>query len=131
MDDEAPFHAALDENPADIAMRLVFADWLEERGDWRAEGYRWMGQHHKWPTDQRADDGLPWGWWSVADPSSIHAELPQVLHRPMYRVLSPEYAWAFETRREAEETLCRAIRLSRDLDARPDSRRPSGKPDAS
>lgn len=38
--DEAAFHAAIDAAPDDATLRLVFADWLEERGDPRAEGYR-------------------------------------------------------------------------------------------
>ena len=47
--DEDAFQTALDTNPADFAVRLIFADWLEDRGDWRAAGYRWMGVHRKWP----------------------------------------------------------------------------------
>lgn len=38
--DEAAFQALLDEHPDDHTTRLVFADWLEERGDPRAAGYR-------------------------------------------------------------------------------------------
>ena len=34
------FLRAIAANPADEAKRLVFADWLEERGDWRAEFLR-------------------------------------------------------------------------------------------
>lgn len=40
---EDAFHAALDADPSDAITRLVFADWLEERGDPRAEGYRALG----------------------------------------------------------------------------------------
>jgi uncharacterized protein (TIGR02996 family) len=40
MNDEEAFQAALDADPNDRTTRLVFADWLEERGDRRAEGYR-------------------------------------------------------------------------------------------
>lgn len=43
MADESDFQAALDANPEDHTTRLVFADWLEERGDSRAEGYRALG----------------------------------------------------------------------------------------
>lgn len=34
------FLRAIAEEPDDDACRLVFADWLEERGDWRAEFFR-------------------------------------------------------------------------------------------
>ena len=37
MHDEAAFLQAIQEHPADTALRLVFADWLEERGDVRGE----------------------------------------------------------------------------------------------
>ena len=37
MHDEQAFLQAMQENPDDTFLRLVFADWLEERGDQRAE----------------------------------------------------------------------------------------------
>jgi uncharacterized protein (TIGR02996 family) len=38
--EEADFVAAIRERPGDDARRLIFADWLEERGDRRAEYLR-------------------------------------------------------------------------------------------
>src|SRR6266545_3689729 len=43
MTTEDDFHRALDANIDDWQTRLVFADWLQERGDPRAEGYRALG----------------------------------------------------------------------------------------
>lgn len=43
MTTEEDFQAALDAHPEDWQTRLVFADWLEEQGDPRAEGYRALG----------------------------------------------------------------------------------------
>jgi uncharacterized protein (TIGR02996 family) len=40
MTDERAFLAAISANPADMAARLVYADWLDERGDRRAEFVR-------------------------------------------------------------------------------------------
>jgi len=40
MTTEEEFQRALDARPHDRQLRLVFADWLEERGDPRATGYR-------------------------------------------------------------------------------------------
>lgn len=37
MHDEQAFLQAMQENPEDNTLRLVFADWLEERGDPRGE----------------------------------------------------------------------------------------------
>jgi uncharacterized protein (TIGR02996 family) len=43
MTTEDDFQLALDANPGDWQTRLVFADWLEERGDPRGPGYRALG----------------------------------------------------------------------------------------
>ena len=43
MNCEQDFQKALDANPTDATLRLVFADWLEEHDDPRAEGYRAVG----------------------------------------------------------------------------------------
>lgn len=40
MDDEAAFVRAIRANPDDAALRLVFADWLEDRGDPRSQFVR-------------------------------------------------------------------------------------------
>lgn len=40
MTDTLSFLRAIAANPGDEATRLVFADWLEENGDWRAEFLR-------------------------------------------------------------------------------------------
>ena len=49
---EADFQKALDASPEESTIRLVFADWLEENGDPRAEGYRALGVNgwraHHW-----------------------------------------------------------------------------------
>src|SRR5262249_30719954 len=62
MTDEAAFQAGLDDNPRNHDLRLVFADWLEEQGDWRAASYRWMGTHrkHPYPADRS------WDWWDAS-----------------------------------------------------------------
>jgi uncharacterized protein (TIGR02996 family) len=54
MTTEDDFQAALDANPEDWQTRLVFADWLQERADPRAEGYRALGVQRVWPWH---------GWW--------------------------------------------------------------------
>jgi uncharacterized protein (TIGR02996 family) len=59
---EDDFQAALDANPGDHHTRLVFADWLEERGDERAEGYRYFGRYKRRPKSEKCD-GSFWQWW--------------------------------------------------------------------
>jgi uncharacterized protein (TIGR02996 family) len=52
--EEDAFQARLDEHPDDHTTRLVFADWLEERGDPRASGYRALGLLRRWPFEYDA-----------------------------------------------------------------------------
>jgi uncharacterized protein (TIGR02996 family) len=47
---EDDFQAALDANPTDWQTRLVLADWLQERGDPRAGGYRALGVQRVCPS---------------------------------------------------------------------------------
>src|SRR5262249_13386737 len=42
---EDDFQNALDAQPGDWQTRLVFADWLQDRSDPRAEGYRALGMN--------------------------------------------------------------------------------------
>jgi uncharacterized protein (TIGR02996 family) len=48
MSDEGPFHAAIAARPDDGINLLVFADWLDDRSDPRAGGYRAMGRGPLW-----------------------------------------------------------------------------------
>lgn len=56
-DDEEGFNRALDANPNDHHTRMVFADWLQDRNDPRAEGYRALGQLRKTAFRYRDNDG--------------------------------------------------------------------------
>jgi uncharacterized protein (TIGR02996 family) len=51
---EDDFQAALDADPADWQTRLVLADFLQERGDPRADGYRALGALRKRPAPSSA-----------------------------------------------------------------------------
>jgi uncharacterized protein (TIGR02996 family) len=57
MTEEEAFIQAIADNPADDTPRLIFADWLEERGDPRAEFIRVQCALHQLPSDdsQRAE----------------------------------------------------------------------------
>ena len=70
--EEAAFQAALDAHPADHTTRLVFADWLQERGDPRAEGYRALGMLGIRPRTAESDTWRLY-WYKtpvLTDPSS-------------------------------------------------------------
>jgi uncharacterized protein (TIGR02996 family) len=49
MSDEEAWQAALDADPGNSLLRQVFADWLDDRGDPRASGYRVLGALGLWP----------------------------------------------------------------------------------
>jgi uncharacterized protein (TIGR02996 family) len=59
MTTEEDFQKKLDENPTDWQTRLVFADWLQERGDERAEGYRALAALRIFPS---GTDGCEVKW---------------------------------------------------------------------
>lgn len=77
MDSEEAFQAALDANPADHTTRLVFADWLDERGDIRAAGYRWLGRCEKYA--EYFEDRDDWFWIALDDCYHRHV-IPLDLH---------------------------------------------------
>jgi uncharacterized protein (TIGR02996 family) len=47
---DAGFLEAICANPDDDVPRLIFADWLEERGDPRGEFIRWRTNHGNLPN---------------------------------------------------------------------------------
>ena len=53
MNEEAGFVRAIQENPEDDSLRLVYADWLEERADIRAEYLRLESQLSRVPARLR------------------------------------------------------------------------------
>jgi uncharacterized protein (TIGR02996 family) len=124
---EDDFQKALDAQPDDWQTRLVFADWLDERGDPRAEGYRALGALRRVPFDgdpyasSRVSSRRPDGWesgWSFwggsfdyirgAKPSTLPWEWRSLL--PSNGDGHDSGTWA-KTRREAEDVA--AIAFSR------------------
>lgn len=51
--DEKAFQRALTARPYNHTVRLVFADWLQERDDPRAVGYRVLGLWGRYPLRER------------------------------------------------------------------------------
>jgi uncharacterized protein (TIGR02996 family) len=94
---EDDFQAKLDADPDDWQTRLVFADWLEERGDPRAEGYRALGVSRKRPhsmqyqSTKKSNTRLWWWEDSTADSSNGG-----------HCVLSDDWAAALDIRRSKD-----------------------------
>lgn len=70
MTGEEDFQAALDAEPDNHHLRMIFGDWLEERGDPRGAGYRALGLLRRVPCGPSADNG-DWNFhyvrWSHSD----------------------------------------------------------------
>jgi uncharacterized protein (TIGR02996 family) len=65
MTTEDDFQDTLDADPSADQLRLVFADWLQDHGDPRAEGYRALGRRSKRPRpdSQQGDAGRRFFTW--------------------------------------------------------------------
>ena len=118
--EEDAFHAMLDLNPDDHTTRKVFADWLEERGDPRAEGYRalgalgWVpylvGVPLQWTTgtynvpDSPDRSMLPYRWAEVASVGKSRSPgFPTDSHR------HDNFWFGVATRRELEDAVALAF----------------------
>ena len=79
MTTEDDFNAALDANPEDWQTRLVYADWLQEGGYGRAEGYRALGRAGAWTVNvNTSGEGLElWTWFPVGGTGDGRRELPR------------------------------------------------------
>jgi len=118
MTDEATFRAALDAEPDNVELRGVFADWLEERGDDRAAGYRWMYVNRKVPE---TFGGVDAHWNSkrvnrdyCRDASSWGRAIAATLPDDVYNELPPVHSHYlgyqhYPSIRAAELALCEAI----------------------
>jgi hypothetical protein len=121
MTDEAAFQNALDELAAQfgddrraqwlldrvVETYAVFADWLEEQGDWRASGYRWLGRHRKSPRL----NGRLWEWWQFGDSFGSPDDLPTIVwtRMPGHPDRAAISCKAYPSRRDAEWALCKAV----------------------
>lgn len=83
---EGDFQRHLDEQPDDHFTRLVFADWLQDRDDPRADGYRalgslpvfpWLDKHSvPWGAPE-IKNGTAWCWWGgTVEPQTLPHCLP-------------------------------------------------------
>lgn len=59
-DDDIAFQRAILANPADITLKLVYADWLQERDDLRADFVRIQVELHTTKTTTAAVNAAAW-----------------------------------------------------------------------
>lgn len=95
--EERAFIRRIRTDPADLTARLVYADWLDERGDPRGSGHRWLAEAGKVPRFYAGcvygGRPAPWTWWGRATdvdfsvlmrPSYIPLRLLQLAHTHPY-----------------------------------------------
>jgi uncharacterized protein (TIGR02996 family) len=95
---EDDFQSALDIDPQDWQTRQVFADWLQDRNDPRAEGYRTLGAGHKCPHNVT-------GVWSWSDVRAGHGSPAQL----KLAWVSAMPALSYPSRRAAEDAAATAF----------------------
>lgn len=115
MTTEDDFQAALDAHPDDWQTRLVFADWLDERGDPRAAGYRALGVLRRRPQFDTAPDVY---WYFANDRTDRHQyadplhERRALIPTDWFRLAAPGrdfWTSGFDTRRAAEDAAAEAF----------------------
>lgn len=73
---QSQFVAAINDRPRDMDLRMVYADWLEERGDEYAFAWRWLVENFRTPLNW-GETGAIW-WCTMESTRSVHAhELPE------------------------------------------------------
>jgi uncharacterized protein (TIGR02996 family) len=124
MTDEDAFQSWLDAHPDDHTCRLVFADWLQERIDVRAEGYRALGALRLIPLgvtithDARGEDLVPyrgrlvWVYGAVGALEPGPHLLPKSWKEKISVKPPSDLSWRrFLSRREAEDAAALAFSL--------------------
>lgn len=111
MDEEDAFQAAIDENQTDQANRLIFADWLEERGDERHDGYRTMARLNLYP-DMCYQFRFVYADEEWSPPHSDRSVLP----KQWFRAIGDEKRVQLVSRRAAEDEAARAFARLTDED---------------
>jgi len=92
------------------SVRILLAEWLEERGDARATGYRWLCEHGIVPQDYRGTK--TWDWNDVVGyGAQMTGSLPHELFIRLTggKLANDTHCRLFLSRLEAEEALCQAI----------------------
>ena len=105
MTTEDDFQNALDAHPEDWQTRLVFADWLEENGDPRAEGYRALGVLRRRPF--RGDQSTFWTHWGLS--LSLNVVLRNGTQSCLVGDWESRCGERYNSRRAAEDAAARAF----------------------
>lgn len=118
MTTEDDFNRALDAQPDDWHTRLVFADWLQDRGDPRAAGYRAIAIQERRPLMRQhlEREACWWACESAINPPHTHNVLPSDWFALLPSDEGSKMFWPHQTqtggvrsRRECEDALALAF----------------------
>jgi uncharacterized protein (TIGR02996 family) len=117
---EDDFQKALDANPQDWHTRLVFADWLEDRGERRAAGYRAIAALRRFPLKGEHGGLRREGWWWHCAPADSKDPSDNNIPGDWFALLPARYGnknfWplhtatgGIRTRRQCEDALAQVF----------------------
>jgi uncharacterized protein (TIGR02996 family) len=111
---EDDFQRNLDDNPENWTLRTVFADWLQDHGDTRAEGYRAIARQKRLPLRMESHGRDAWWWYRGNSP--FHNNIPDDWFALLPAGPGSELFWPLLTRKEnvrsrrqCEDELARAF----------------------
>ena len=118
MTTEDDFQKQLDEHPDDFQTKLVFADWLQERDDPRADGYRALGVQRLYPLEVQMEAG-PWEnrtAWLFGTVSSHECPKAQLLPPDWFKKVrkttgSDDWWRRYLSRRACEDAVARSFAI--------------------
>lgn len=115
MTTEDDFQTALDAHPEDWNTRLVFADWLQDRGDPRSTGYRAIAVQRLRPLSGTIYKRSAC-WWHCKPDDTFHNIIPRDWFALLPAGQGNNVFWPLVTetrgvksRRECEDALARAF----------------------
>lgn len=138
MTTEDDFQTALDAQPDDWQTRLVLADFLSERDDARADGYRAIAAQRRCPRLTFRPGTMCWWHCDFGDPASRShntiakdwfALLPSGVGSNLFWPLIKNHTTDTKSRRECEDALARAF-AQLPVERRAELLRPSAAPEA-
>lgn len=115
MTTEDDFQLAIDAQPEDWQTRLVFADWLQDRGDPRAAGYRAIAAQQRRPLQSTHRKRVAC-WWATPPHGNHHNIIPPDWFALLPAGVGSSGFWPVhtptggnKTRRECEDALALAF----------------------
>jgi uncharacterized protein (TIGR02996 family) len=76
---ESDFVSAINADPDDRTMQLIYADWLDGQDDPRAEGWRVLIEAGKRPDGGFVSETKPFGWFLGGEESTLPCDLFDLL----------------------------------------------------